>query len=239
MALRQYEDISDVASDMSSPRSSMDEPPPSSNSLELSPHHKHIWIVTGPAGCGKSTVGKLLSDALSYPYIEGDEYHPPSNVAKMASGIPLNDADRWDWLIHLRDAALDVLSPSAATSNKATSSIPSAKALPSPPNGVIVTCSALKRKYRDVIRTACYFNPLIRVHFVYLRASEKLLLQRVRQRQGHYMKEGMVKSQFQELEEPDEDEKSMDCVVVGVERREVNEVQKMALARVQAVLAAD
>jgi gluconokinase len=106
----------------------------------------------------------------------------------MANNIPLNDADRWDWLILLRDQALVALQNGA--------------------KGVVVTCSALKKKYRDVIRTARLYDedPNASVHFVYLRASMEVLLARVAARKGHYMKDAMVKSQFAALEEPDEDE---------------------------------
>ncbi|KAK3396502.1 P-loop containing nucleoside triphosphate hydrolase protein [Sordaria brevicollis] len=143
---------------------------------------QHIWLVTGPAGCGKSTVAKHLADALQWPYIEGDEYHPPANIAKMSAGIPLTDADRWDWLTQLREASI--------------------KALDQGNDGVVLTCSALKRKYRDVIRVAPYFTPNLHLHFIYLDASEEILLQRVLARQNHYMGANMVHSQFEALERP-------------------------------------
>lgn len=135
----------------------------------------------------------------------------------MARGIPLTDADRWDWLVLLRQNAVERLTSAGST-------------------GVVLTCSALKRKYRDVIRIAAYNDHDVEVHFVYLRADEEVLLQRVKARQGHYMKDTMVHSQFKSLEEPKEDE--TDCLVV-----EVNEslpaVQRDALRTVQHVLAAD
>jgi gluconokinase len=100
----------------------------------------------------------------------------------MSQGVALTDADRWDWLIQLREEAVDALDAGA--------------------EGVILTCSALKRKYRDVIRVARYNDHDVRVHFIYLRATEELLTRRVAARVGHYMKPGMVKSQLQSLEEP-------------------------------------
>ena len=123
------------------------------------------------------------------------QYHSAANKAKMATGTPLTDADRWDWLIQLRQAAIDKLSPrpSSSSSNGNT---------PPPPPGVVVTCSALKNKYRDVIRVAAYNYP-VHIHFIYLRADEQTLMQRVGQRQGHYMKSNMVQSQLEMLEEPD------------------------------------
>ena len=113
------------------------------------------------------------------------QYHPKSNKEKMAQDIPLTDADRWDWLIELRETAVQALTCSDT-----------------PPAGVVVTCSALKRKYRDVIRVAGYDHPAIKVHFIYLRANEETLLARVRERKGHFMKWSMVHSQFEMLEEP-------------------------------------
>jgi gluconokinase len=108
----------------------------------------------------------------------------------MSSGTPLTDADRWDWLISLRDAATDILSPSAA--NNFT-----------PPSGVVMSCSALKRKYRDVMRVAAYDHPSVRIHFIYLKADEAVLMQRVTERDSsHYMKSSMVHSQFETLEDP-------------------------------------
>ncbi|KAI9655403.1 MAG: hypothetical protein M1821_005551 [Bathelium mastoideum] len=160
-----------------------------------------IWAVFGPAGCGKSTVGKHLADHFTLPYIEGDEFHPPANIEKMAAGIPLTDADRWDWLILLREQSLAALDPTRPNTTTTSSPAPLA-----PAPGVVLTCSALKRKYRDVIRIATYRNPAMQVRFVYLKADEELILERVRTRQGHFMKETMVRSQFGILEEPGAEE---------------------------------
>ncbi|KAE8358049.1 P-loop containing nucleoside triphosphate hydrolase protein [Aspergillus caelatus] len=150
---------------------------------------QHIWVVTGPAGCGKSTVGRGLQAALNVPFLEGDDFHSQKNKEKMGSGIPLTDADRWDWLISLRNAAIKALSPSEANNFH-------------PPSGVVVACSALKQKYRDVMRVAAYGSPSVQIHFVYLKLDENALLQRVAARQAHYMKSTMVQSQLQDLEEP-------------------------------------
>ncbi|RAL00992.1 gluconokinase [Aspergillus ibericus CBS 121593] len=150
---------------------------------------QHIWVVTGPAGCGKSTVGKSIQQALGVPFLEGDDFHPPLNKEKMSTGIPLTDADRWDWLISLRNAAISALSPSETNNFH-------------PPSGVVVACSALKRKYRDVMRVAAYGSPSVQIHFIYLKLDEQMLLQRVMNRQAHYMKSSMVHSQLRDLEEP-------------------------------------
>jgi gluconokinase len=107
----------------------------------------------------------------------------------MGNGVPLTDEDRWDWLISLRKAATDALSPSDSNNFH-------------PPPGVVVACSALKQKYRDVMRVAAYGSPSVQIHFIYLQLTEEVLMQRVSQRQSHYMKCGMVRSQLQALEEP-------------------------------------
>ncbi|KAK3725180.1 hypothetical protein LTR37_000691 [Vermiconidia calcicola] len=136
----------------------------------------------------------------------------------MATGQPLTDADRWDWLILLREEAISALkkSPSSA--------------------GVVVTCSALKRKYRDVIRMATYHDPSIRVHFVFLSASESELMDRVRARKNHYMKDYMVRSQFESLETPTEEERD----VLRVDASGTSaEVQRLALETVNECLSRD
>lgn len=198
--------------------------------------HHHIWLVTGPAGCGKSTVAKHIADSLSMSYIEGDDvslmitpsstihvlpltttqFHPPANIEKMSNGIPLTDADRWDWLTRLRDEALAQIQMGS--------------------NGVVVTCSALKRKYRDVLRVAPYFYPGAQLHFIYLHAPEEVLLQRVAARQGHYMGATMVRSQFEILEPPTKEER--DVISVDVSRT-MEEVTRDALDQAVRKLAED
>jgi gluconokinase len=136
----------------------------------------------------------------------------------MAAGIPLNDEDRWDWLILLRDQALVSLKEGA--------------------KGVVVTCSALKKKYRDVIRTARLYDedPNANVLFVYLRADKATLLARVRARQGHYMKDAMVESQFAALEEPDELEcKQLKDVEIVDVKGTIQDVTSLASAAVDRV----
>lgn len=180
-------------------------------------HRQHIWIITGPAGCGKSTVAQYLSEELALPYIEGDDYHSKANKDKMRSGIPLTDADRWDWLIILREEAITRLQYS---------------------DSVVVTCSALRHRYRDVIRVANYGHPSIHIHFIYLQASEELLLQRVGARQGHYMHSNMVHSQMMSLEPPDSEEENIDVITVNCSGTS-EEVQNMALEAVRQKLVED
>ncbi|RMZ79116.1 hypothetical protein DV738_g3451, partial [Chaetothyriales sp. CBS 135597] len=172
---------------------------------------KHIWVVGGPAGSGKSTVGHHLAEELSIPYIEGDDFHPQANKDKMGSGIPLDDQDRWDWLITLRDEAV--------------------KQLHSSNSSVIVTCSALKRKYRDVIRIASYGHPSVQVHFIYLKVDEATLQKRVAARVGHYMKENMVQSQLDQLEAPGDDERDVLTVDVTNVDRETVKANALSLVK--------
>lgn len=127
----------------------------------------------------------------------------------MSKGIPLTDADRWDWLTRLREESLIKLSSGS--------------------QGVVVTCSALKRKYRDVIRVAPYYSHDVLVHFVYLHAQEAVLLARVQARHGHYMGANMVHSQFDALEEPGMEE--TDVIRVDVSGT-VDEVEADALAKI-------
>ncbi|KAI9797594.1 MAG: hypothetical protein M1833_005377 [Piccolia ochrophora] len=211
-----YDERPQVRSSMPSSRQAMRQLDNLNGSLKPA-YHRHIWIITGPAGCGKTTVAQHIADKLNLPYIEGDEFHPPPNIKKMAEGIPLTDADRWDWLVLLRQQAVERLTNTGSS-------------------GVVLTCSALKRKYRDVIRIASYNDHDVIVHFVYLRADEQVLLARVKARQGHYMKDSMVRSQFSSLEEPDKDER--DCLSVDVSGTLLH-VQRKALVMVQDALARD
>ncbi|KAF5022949.1 hypothetical protein F66182_5015 [Fusarium sp. NRRL 66182] len=193
--------------------SSMTVAPPSLSSATVNgqntQRHQHIWLVTGPAGCGKTTVAAHLAQSLGIPYIEGDSFHPLVNIEKMRNGIPLTDADRWDWLTALREESINQLNAGSS--------------------GVVLTCSALKRKYRDVIRVAGYYDHRIHIHFVFLDASEELILERVAKRQNHYMGANMVHSQFETLERPLSDEK--DVITIDVSRT-MDEVKQDTLANV-------
>ncbi|EHL02434.1 putative gluconokinase [Glarea lozoyensis 74030] len=153
---------------------------------------------------------------MSLPYIEGDEFHPEANVKKMSEGIPLTDADRWDWLTQLREEAV--------------------KRIASGSQGVVVTCSALKRKYRDVIRVAPYYSHDVLVHFIYLHAREEVLVARVGARKGHYMPASMVHSQFGILEAPGKDE--TDVISVDVSGT-LEEVEQDALAKIRDAVKAE
>lgn len=141
------------------------------------------------------------------------QFHPVANVEKMRNGIPLTDADRWDWLTLLREESVKQINAGS--------------------KGVVLTCSALKRKYRDVIRVAAYHDHRILIHFIFLSASEEVLLKRVQARQGHYMGANMVHSQFDILELPMADER--DVISIDVSRT-IEEVERDALANVAEVM---
>jgi gluconokinase len=174
---------------------------------------KHIWIIIGPAGSGKTTVAQYLASELKFPYVEGDDWHPKSNKDKMKNGIPLTDSNRWDWLGALREEAFRQLQTS---------------------DNVVVTCSALKYKYRDVMRVTRVENRDVEVHFIYLKVDEATLKERVAHRQGHYMKDSMVHSQMEALEEPDLRQES-DVIPVD-SKKDAKEVQRNALEQLKAKL---
>ena len=138
-------------------------------------------VIMGVSGSGKTTLAELLEQRLGWPYAEADEFHPPANIAKMTSGTPLTDEDRWPWL----DAMRDWLTAQTRAGRSA-----------------IVTCSALKHVYRDVLRGAEG-----RVRFVHLSPPAGLLEERLAHRSGHFMPATLLPSQLSTLEPltPEED----------------------------------
>ena len=137
----------------------------------------------------------------------------------MSGGSPLTDADRWDWLVLVREKALSTLEALSSTADMSGSA-------------VVVTCSALKRKYRDVLRIASYQDPSVRVHFLFLNVSEDSLLDRVLARQNHYMKDSMVATQLQCLEVPQNDEFDVFSVDASGTSEEVSRVALDVVKRV-------
>ena len=148
-----------------------------------------VIVLTGPSGSGKSTVGRRLADALGWPLHDGDDYHPPENVARMRAGVPLTDADRAPWL-----AALAALIAGAAAADRS----------------LVLACSALKRAYRAALVPA---GDEGEVRFVYLRASPALLAERLAARRGHFFDPRLLDSQLAALEEPRVDEAAPVLVV--------------------------
>jgi gluconokinase len=135
-------------------------------------------VVMGVSGAGKTSVAELLSRRLGCAYVEGDSLHPKANVAKMAEGIPLTDEDRWPWL--------DLIGGELAAARSRNES-------------VVVTCSSLKRVYRDRLRKAS--NGML--YFVFLSGSPQLLASRMGERQGHFMPTSLLQSQLATLESPE------------------------------------
>ncbi|HEX9449037.1 MAG TPA: gluconokinase [Dongiaceae bacterium] len=146
-----------------------------------------ILVLMGVSGCGKSTIGELLAGRLGWPMIEGDEFHTRTNIAKMREAIPLGDADRWPWLNAIASRLDDWC--------KAGSS-------------GIVTCSALKRIYRDRLAAG---RP--NVWFIYLKGAPEVIRPRLAGRLGHFMPANLLDSQYAALEEPAADERAMTLTV--------------------------
>ncbi|MGW8392759.1 gluconokinase [Pseudoduganella sp. HUAS MS19] len=138
------------------------------------------WVVMGVSGAGKSEIGILLATELGVPFLEGDSIHPPENISKMSAGVPLNDADRAIWLQKLGAHI-------GAARNRG--------------EGLVLSCSSLKRRYRDLLRSA---DPELR--FAHLHGEREVLEQRMRTRPGHYMPASLLDSQLRDLEPLQADE---------------------------------
>ncbi|MER6958258.1 gluconokinase [Streptomyces sp. NPDC000618] len=147
----------------------------------------HVVVVMGVAGTGKTTIGPLLAARLGVPYAEGDDFHPQANIAKMSSGTPLDDDDRWPWL----DAI------GAWADGRAGL-------------GGVVSCSALKRSYRDRLRASAPG-----VVFVHLAGDRALIEDRMAHRQGHFMPTALLDSQFATLQPLQADEAGVAVDVSG------------------------
>jgi gluconokinase len=133
-------------------------------------------ILMGVSGSGKSSLGRQLSKFLGWPFFDGDDFHPEENIAKMSQGIPLDDDDRFVWLAILHDLIAENLVEGKS---------------------ILLACSALKQKYRDQLSQG---NPGI--IFVYLKGNFELIFSRLQNREYHFMKKEMLRSQFDTLEEP-------------------------------------
>ncbi len=147
-----------------------------------------VIVVMGVSGAGKTTIGTLLAGCFGWKFADGDWFHPASNIEKMRAGRPLTDEDRWPWLRTIAEW-IDAIRRDGGHG--------------------IVTCSALKRCYRTII-----IGDRPDVRLVYLKGNRALIARRQAAREGHFMPQGLLDSQFEALEEPDPDE---DPIVVSIE----------------------
>ncbi|MFD3736219.1 gluconokinase [Streptomyces sp. NPDC058632] len=161
----------------------------------------HVVVVMGVAGTGKTTIGPLLAARYGVPYAEGDDFHPPANIAKMSAGTPLDDDDRRPWL----DAIGGWAHERAGL-------------------GGVVSCSALKRSYRDRLRAAAPG-----VVFVHLTGDRALIEDRMSHREGHFMPTALLDSQFATLQPLEPDERGVAVEVTG-SPEEITEQAVTALA---------
>lgn len=153
-----------------------------------------VLVVMGVSGSGKTTIAAMLAGRLHWTFEEGDNLHPPENIEKMHSGIPLTDEDRMPWLRAIA-AWIDHWRERREHG--------------------IITCSALKRDYRRLI-----IGDRPDVRLVYLKGSKSLIARRLAARHGHFMPSSLLRSQFETLEEPDPDENPM-VVSIGAPAREI------------------
>ena len=142
-----------------------------------------VIVVMGPAGAGKSTVGRALASTLGWAFVEGDDHHPPGNVAKIAAGTPLTDGDRAGWLDALHSIVVRALERREPT---------------------VLACSALTAAYRRRLAG------LRQVRFVYLKTPRSVLLERLQRRTGHFAKASILDSQIATLEEPGDEAFTVD-----------------------------
>jgi gluconokinase len=152
-------------------------------SIQIKPGPIKRWVVMGVSGCGKSEVGRHLASHLGAAYVEGDDDHPAANVAKMAAGHPLDDGDRQGWLLVLQERI---------------------RAAQQRGEALVLSCSALKRRYRDLLRAG---DPAL--VFVHLAGAPALIAARMQARSGHFMPPALLQSQLQDLEPLQGDETGM------------------------------
>ncbi|KAK6350303.1 hypothetical protein TWF696_006534 [Orbilia brochopaga] len=213
--------------------------PPDQVGAQLLPR---IFIVAGPSATGKSTVARAIAETYGLPMVEGDDLHSKENIEKMSQGQPLTDEDRWGWLQEISSVSLVTASPPASPPEELDSGHPH-------PPGCITTCSALKKSYRDLLRDHLSVPGLAVLRFVFLTASEEVLLQRIEERQNHYMKKNMVHSQIVTAEVPrtledggnssDEGEVESDCRVIWTDDLAPEEVVEKGIEVVKQIMLVD
>jgi gluconokinase len=147
--------------------------------------NRDLYVVMGVAGSGKTVIGAALAQALGIEFVEGDQYHSAENVERMSRGVPLTDDDRARWLRSLAGRIRDA--KGAGT-------------------GLVISCSALKRSYRDILRAEASD-----LRFVFLKGERALIAERLAGRRGHFMPPSLLDSQLATLEEPSPDENSWVC----------------------------
>lgn len=157
-----------------------------------------VVIIMGVSGCGKSTVGRAFADTTGFAFLDADDFHPASNIEKMKRGQPLTDEDRQPWL----QALVDCLDRSCQAGEN-----------------IVLACSALKNRYRDKLSSG-----VATPRYVFLEGSVALIEARLRMREGHFMPGGLLKSQFEALEVPEEAEcvsidQPVDAIVREIDRR--------------------
>jgi carbohydrate kinase (thermoresistant glucokinase family) len=174
------------------------------SSTIASPPKKHVVVLAGPCGSGKSTIARQLSATFTAPFVEGDELHTRDAVLQMAAGTPLDDDIRAPWFDRLKQRALASVTELGY-------------------DNVFVACSALKQAYRDRFRELEKENEGVKVLFVDLQVEQEELVRRMRERGGHYMKESMVEGQVAMKEEPGLSETDVLPVDAGKAVQEVAE----------------
>jgi gluconokinase len=161
-------------------------------------------VVMGVCGSGKTCVGRALAEHLDWRFLDADDFHPQSNVAKMAAGVPLEDADRWPWLDRLA-AELAVIEAEGGHA--------------------VLACSALRQRYRDRLAQAQPAQLVAReLRWIYLKGDAETIGPRMASRRGHFMPASLLESQFAALEEP------ADAIVVDVRQTIEAQVREIAAA---------